>query len=100
MLSRFPNPKLHTVLITLPLTLFALGDTYEKSMKQTDATATTKERYERARGRPVGSPDRVCGTGAANVDRREMLKLVLLKRLVGVGSAARFVTLLEKVALL
>jgi hypothetical protein len=69
-------------------------------MKQRDAVAATMEQYELARDFPASSSDKLCSAGAANVDRREMLKLVLLKRLVGVGSAARPVTLLERVVLL
>jgi hypothetical protein len=88
-LSRFPNPKPHSVLVPLTLALYVLSGTYEKTMKQRDAAAATTERYELARKIPAGSPDRLCSAGGANVDRREMLKLVLLEKLVGVGSAAK-----------
>jgi hypothetical protein len=82
------------------LALYVAGGTYEKTMKQREAVAATRERYELARGFPAGSSDELCSAGAANVDRREMLKLVLLERVVGVGSAAKLVALSERMVLL
>jgi hypothetical protein len=99
-LSQFPNPKPHIVLIPLTLALYVLSGTYMKTMKQRDATAVTTEPDNTARDFPAESPDKLCSAGAASVDRRGMLKLVLLKRVVGVGSAARFVMLLEQVVVL
>jgi hypothetical protein len=88
------------VLVPLTLALYVLDGTYEKTMIQREAAAATTERYELAWNFPAGSPERLCSAGGANVDRRGMLKLVSLGRFVGVGSAARLVTLLEPMVLL